>query len=248
MCFLTFDFELWEKFWQMLQVCPLSVLTMYFLKSSGVCRSREPPRISIASYLHNSAFSVDWIAIICCSCVVSYACLMPSSFQRLFHTQHKSMQSCLENACSRYDFSHYTPIYERSHGKCCMFCLFRLRWCTVWSPRETEFLKEGTNKHSWYSNEFTLYSTLLESIQKILFLSTLAPSLVSLQRLLRAQVVTTVSTVVDKTVGKVPALDVISHVWLRHMGELEANGAWVTASSLIGNDVFVKILGLGNLP
>ena len=47
MCFLTFDFELCEKLWQMLQVCPRSVLTMYFLKSSGVCRSREPPKISM---------------------------------------------------------------------------------------------------------------------------------------------------------------------------------------------------------
>ena len=59
---------------------------------------------------------------------------------------------------------------------------------------------------------------------------------------------TTVFTVVDKTVGKVPALDVIPHIRLGNVGELEANGTRVTASSLIGNDVFVKILGLGNLP
>ena len=70
----------------------------------------------------------------------------------------------------------------------------------------------------------------------------------SLQRLLGAQVVPTVFTVVDKTVGKVPALDMIPHIGLGHVGELEAKGARVTTSSLIGNDVFVKILGLGNLP
>ena len=67
----------------------------------------------------------------------------------------------------------------------------------------------------------------------------------SLQRLLGAQVVPTVFTVVDKTVGKVPALDMIPHIGLGHVGELEAKGARVTTSSLIGNDVFVKILWLG---
>ena len=127
MCFLTFDFELCEKLWQMLQVCPLSVLTMYFLKSSGVCRSREPPKICMyASYLHYNAFLVDWIATTCCSCAASCACPMPSLFPHLFHKHHKSMQSCLENVCSQYDSSHYTPICERTHGKCCMFCLFQL--------------------------------------------------------------------------------------------------------------------------
>jgi len=40
----------------------------------------------------------------------------------------------------------------------------------------------------------------------------------------------------------------IPHIGLGHVGELEAKGARVTTSSLIGNDVFVKILWLGNLP
>ena len=59
---------------------------------------------------------------------------------------------------------------------------------------------------------------------------------------------TTVVTVVDKTVGKMTALDVIPHIRLGHVGELEAEGARVATSSLIWNDVFVKILWLGNFP
>ena len=55
-------------------------------------------------------------------------------------------------------------------------------------------------------------------------------------------------TVVDKTVGKMPTLDVIPHIRLGHVGELEAKGARVATSSLIWNDVFVKILWFGNLP
>lgn len=44
------------------------------------------------------------------------------------------------------------------------------------------------------------------------------------------------------------ALDVIPHIRLGHVGELEAEGARVATSSLIWNDVFVKILWLGNFP
>ena len=88
-------------------------------------------------------------------------------------------------------------------------------------------------------------------IQKILLLNrllaTLASRLVSLQCLLGAQVVATVVTIVNKTVGKMPAFHVIPHIRLGHVGELEAKGARVTTSTLIFNDVFVKILWLGNL-
>ena len=45
-----------------------------------------------------------------------------------------------------------------------------------------------------------------------------------------------------------PTLDVIPHIRLGHVGELEAKGARVATSSLIWNDVFVKILWFGNLP
>ena len=44
-----------------------------------------------------------------------------------------------------------------------------------------------------------------------------------------------------------PAFHVIPHIRLGHVGELEAKGARVTTSTLIWNDVFVKILWLGNL-
>ena len=77
---------------------------------------------------------------------------------------------------------------------------------------------------------------------------TLASSLVPLQRLLGAQAVATLFTIVDKTVGEVFALHVVSHIRLGHMRKLETERAIVTASSLTWNDVFVKILWSGNLP
>ena len=160
MCFLTLDFELWENSWQMLQVCPLSVFTMYFLKSSGLCRSRTLPKMVMTIICKLMSWPVT---ITCCSCVVSYACLMPFGFQHWFHKYHRSRQNCWGNACSRCGFWHCTLIYEKSHGKYCMFCPFQFWWCTVWSPQETEILE----KHTIYNLVITMQSNIGKS--KILF-------------------------------------------------------------------------------
>ena len=86
--------------------------------------------------------------IICCSCVESCVCPMPSLFLHLSHREHKRKQKCLGSVCSQHDFSHCTLICEKIHGKCCMFSLSLLLWCTAWSPRETEFLKECVNEYA----------------------------------------------------------------------------------------------------
>ena len=109
------------------------------------------------------------------------------------------------------------------------------------------------SKHRYSTSILWFYSAVIrqKSIQNILWLPsvpTLASSLVPLQRLLGAQTVATLFTIVDKTVREVLALHVVSHIRLGHMRKLETERAIVTASSLIWNDVFVKILWSGNLP
>ena len=79
----------------------LSVFTMYFLKSSGLCRSRTLPKMVMTIICKLMSWPETTT---CCFCAVSYACLMPFGFQHWFHKYHRSRQNCWGNVCSRCDF------------------------------------------------------------------------------------------------------------------------------------------------